>query len=129
MSKFRGRSGRIALVQKRQMATNIYTKLFADHRSTPIPKLWPWQDEVLEAYSDTAGDAAVELPTGAGKTLIGLLVGEQHRKASKGRVAYLAGNKQLAQQVERQARELDFPVVRFEGSKDSWDQATVRKYN
>jgi hypothetical protein len=111
------------------MATNIYTKLFEDHRSTSIPKLWPWQDEVLEAYSNTAGDAAVELPTGAGKTLIGLLVGEQHRKASRGRVAYLAGNKQLAQQVERQARELDFPVVRFEGPKDSWEQATVRKYN
>lgn len=111
------------------MATNVYTKLFEEHRSTSIPELWPWQGEVLDGYANTVGDAAVELPTGAGKTLIGLLAGEQHRKAEKGRVAYLAGNKQLAQQVERQARELDFPVVRFEGSKDGWDQAMVRKYN
>ena len=103
------------------MTTNVYTKLFEEHRSTSIPKLWPWQDEVLEGYANADGDAAVELPTGAGKTLIGLLAGEQHRKAGKGRVAYLAGNKQLAQQVERQARELDFPVVRFEGSKENWD--------
>lgn len=111
------------------MTTNAFRKLFEEHRSTDIPELWPWQVEVLEGYSDVGGDAAVELPTGAGKTLIGLLAGEQHRKVKRGRVAYLAGNKQLAQQVERQARELGFPVVRFEGPKDSWDQAIVRKYN
>ena len=111
------------------MTKNVYTKLFEEHRSTSIPGLWPWQDEVLAGYVNADGDAAVELPTGAGKTLIGLLVGEHHRKAGKGRVAYLAGNKQLAQQVERQARELNFPVVRFEGSKENWDQAIVRKYN
>ncbi|HXR61330.1 MAG TPA: helicase C-terminal domain-containing protein [Solirubrobacterales bacterium] len=109
--------------------TNVFDKLFEEHRSTDIPELWPWQIEVLEGYADVDGDAAVELPTGAGKTLIGLLAGEQHRKAERSRIAYLAGNKQLAQQVERQARELDFPVVRFEGPKDSWDQAIVRKYN
>lgn len=111
------------------MTTNSYTTLFEEHRSTSIPELWPWQDEVLAKYAGAEGDAAVELPTGAGKTLIGLLVGEDHRKATGRRVAYLTGNKQLAQQVERQARDLDFPVVRFEGPKDGWDQKTVRKYN
>ncbi|HSS34425.1 MAG TPA: helicase C-terminal domain-containing protein [Solirubrobacterales bacterium] len=111
------------------MEMNVYTQLFEEHASDSIRKLWPWQEEVLEEYASVEGDAAIELPTGAGKTLVGLLAGEHHRSTHRGRVAYLAGNKQLAQQVERQASELGFPVVRFEGSKDEWDQATVRKYN
>ena len=38
--------------------------------------LWGWQSEVLRGYAAITGDAAVELPTGTGKTLIGLLAGE-----------------------------------------------------
>lgn len=44
-------------------------------------------------------------------------------------VAYLAGNKQLARQVERQATDLAFPVVRFQGPKDGWAGRDVRAYN
>src|SRR6266516_8093913 len=80
------------------------------HRSAAVPSLWPWQSEVLAAYAGVDGDAAVELPTGTGKTLVGLLAGEHFRDGGGGPVAFLAGNKQLAQQVERQARELGFPV-------------------
>lgn len=71
----------------------------------------------------------MELPTGTGKTLIGLLAGEDFRQQGGGPVAYLAGNKQLAQQVERHARQLNFPVVRFSGSKESWAARDVRAYN
>ena len=106
-----------------------YAELFARHRSAAIPSLWPWQDEVLAAYGRVDGDAAVELPTGTGKTLIGLLAGELFREAHDQPVAYLAGNKQLAQQIERQARDQRFPVVRFQGPKDSWSQRDVRAFN
>ena len=106
-----------------------YAELFARHRSAAIPSLWPWQSEVLAAYGEVPGDAAVELPTGTGKTLIGLLAGEQFREKRGRPVAYLAGNKQLAQQIERQARELGFPVVRFQGSKDTWVSRDVRAFN
>ena len=103
-----------------------YVELFARHRSATIRELWPWQDEVLAAYQGVTGDAAVELPTGTGKTLIALLVGEEFRAATDRLVAYLAGNKQLAQQIERQARKHGFPVVRFQGSKHTWNRWTVR---
>ena len=106
-----------------------YEDLFAAHRTPRIPRLWPWQSEVLAAYSRLQGDAAVELPTGTGKTLIGLLAGEAFRQAETRPVAYLAGNKQLAQQVERHAQELNLPVVRFQGPKDSWASSDVRRYN
>jgi Rad3-related DNA helicase len=58
---------------------------------------------VLAAYEPLPGDAAIELPTGTGKTLLGLLAGEEFRQSSGRPVAYMAGNKQLAQQVEREA--------------------------
>jgi hypothetical protein len=94
-----------------------------------VPSLWPWQTEVLAAYAGLDGDAAVELPTGTGKTLVGLLAGEHFRDAEGAPVAFLAGNKQLAQQVERQARDLGFPVVRFQGPKDGWTSRDVRAFN
>jgi hypothetical protein len=106
-----------------------FDALFAKHRSATIPELWAWQREVLAAYEPLDLDAAVELPTGTGKTLIGLLVGEDFRQQRGAPVAYLAGNKQLAQQVERQARQLNFPVVRFQGSKETWSMPDVRAYN
>lgn len=106
-----------------------YAELFALHRSAKIRELWPWQGEVLAAYGGVTGDAAVELPTGTGKTLIGLLAGEDFRAAANRPVAYLAGNKQLARQIERQARDHGFPVVRFQDKKDTWSQKDVRTYN
>jgi superfamily II DNA or RNA helicase len=108
---------------------NRFEALFAQHRSAAIPDLWPWQREILTAYEPLDADAAVELPTGTGKTLIGLLVAEDIRARQGVPVAYLAGNKQLAQQVERQARELNFPVVRFQGPKETWSSRDVRDYN
>lgn len=106
-----------------------FDDLFAGYRSSSIPDLWPWQHEVLEGYDAVAGDVAIELPTGSGKTLVGLLVGEDFRRREGRPVAYLAGTKQLAHQVERQARQLGINVVRFQGSKETWSRANVRSYN
>ena len=106
-----------------------FDQLFASYRSSLIPDLWPWQREVFTAYEGAAGDAAIELPTGAGITLVGLLVGEDFRQREQRPVAYLAGTKQLAQQVERQARQLGVTVVRFQDAKSTWPAASVQAYN
>jgi hypothetical protein len=111
------------------VSTNPYEDLFARHRSAAVPSLWPWQSEVLAKYAGVDIDTAVELPTGTGKTLVGLLAGEHFRESDRGPVAFLAGNKQLAQQVERQARELGFQIVRFQGPKDGWESRDVRAFN
>ena len=106
-----------------------YETLFEGHRSDQIAELWPWQREVLANYAKTDGDVAIELPTGAGKTLVALLAGEEFRQRERRPVAYLAGNKQLAQQVERQANALRLPVVRFQGPKSGWSLADVFAFN
>lgn len=113
----------------RQMSPNVYETLFKDHRSKAVKELYPWQQDVLDQYAGSSGDVAVELPTGSGKTLIGLLIGEHYRQEQKKPVAYLAGTKQLAQQVERAANEHGFPVVRFEGKKRDWGYEETQAYN
>jgi hypothetical protein len=67
---------------------NRFEALFAQHRSAAIPDLWPWQREILTAYEPLDADAAVELPTGTGKTLVGLLVAEDIRARQGVPVAY-----------------------------------------
>lgn len=60
-----------------------YDELLKSSGSTKFEELWPAQRHVLETYSanhvDT-NDLAIELPTGAGKTLIALLIAEAWRQ-------------------------------------------------
>lgn len=61
----------------------------------------------MERYeTDTVNspDVALELPTGTGKTLIGLLIAEWRRRKQGERVLYLCPTRQLAHQVGVQAR-------------------------
>src|ERR1700687_3418398 len=77
------------------------------------------QREALRLYSDGGqhlGDIAIELPTGAGKTLIALLILEWHRRQGR-RVAMLSGNKVVARQTAKDADDLRVPVVRMEGDR------------
>jgi hypothetical protein len=83
--------------------------LFRDlkNRDPRIQHLWSHQADILRDYhrnSDKA-DVALELPTGAGKTLVGLLIAEWRRLTLKQRVAYLCPTRQLAYQVGQKAAE------------------------
>ena len=55
-----------------------FEKYLEDLGSNKFQQLWPAQKHILEAYNtefrDTK-DIGIELPTGAGKTLIALLIG------------------------------------------------------
>ena len=71
-------------------------------RSPEIRHLWSHQADLLRAYYKKfqgAKDVAIELPTGAGKTLVGLLIAEFRRQSFNERVAYLCPTRQLARQV------------------------------
>ncbi|WP_369679951.1 DEAD/DEAH box helicase family protein [Lentzea flaviverrucosa] len=52
-----------------------------------------------------SADGAIELPTGAGKTLVGGLIGDFRRRVTGERVAYLCPTKQLARQTSRWSRQ------------------------
>jgi hypothetical protein len=107
-----------------------YRQLFSEFRSTEFVDLRPAQDAVLSKYAQdhtATRDVAVELPTGAGKTLIALLIAEAWRREQQP-VAILTANKTLARQMEREADALGISVIRMEGSRDAITPAQRRKY-
>jgi superfamily II DNA or RNA helicase len=78
-----------------------YAQFLSSFHSDKFQELWSAQAYVLDAYSNTfvsKPDVAIELPTGAGKTLIALLIAEAWRKESN-KVAILSGNKTLARRI------------------------------
>src|SRR6266480_3591507 len=94
-----------------------FDEFLSSFRSTRFEKLYGGQQWVLSTYGrDFQGtrDVAVELPTGAGKTLIALLLSEAWRREGT-KVAVLSANKTLARQMADEARDLPVPVVLMEG--------------
>jgi len=108
-----------------------YHEIIAPVAGTRFNTLRRAQELVLEQYANTAyrlGNIAVELPTGAGKTLIALLVLDYWRRGGN-RVAVLTGNKTLARQIEVEAQELGVPTVRFEGQGRNLPARDLRSYS
>lgn len=81
--------------------------LFRDlkNRDEKIQHLWAHQADIIRSYhkQQDRPDIALELPTGAGKTLVGLLLAEWRRSALSQRIAYLCPTRQLAYQVGEKA--------------------------
>lgn len=109
----------------------MFEQRLAAFKSTIYEELWPSQADVLdqfEAAHRKDPDLAIELPTGAGKTLIALLIADEAREKGE-RVAILTPNKVLAQQVKGQAEGLPgYQLVSFSGSKYQFDYQAVRRY-
>lgn len=82
-----------------------------------VNKLWGHQEEVLDRYSASLTEKreiAIELPTGSGKTLIGLLILEWWRRQGK-KAALLTSSKALAEDVRCKAAEVGIPSVVITG--------------
>jgi hypothetical protein len=82
--------------------------------------------EYVKHQKDT--DIAFELPTGTGKTMVGLLIAEWRRRNSGGRVAYLTLTNQLAMQVLVEAEKLGFECADLTGTKKTRHVAEVGRY-
>ncbi|PYV78347.1 MAG: hypothetical protein DMG96_08190 [Acidobacteria bacterium] len=83
-------------------------ELLRDLPRRKIPDVLPHQREVMRNYAEAALDAsdvALQLPTGSGKTVVGLLIAEWRRRRNQERVVYLCTTKQLVNQVIEQAEE------------------------
>jgi len=60
-----------------------------------------WREYCKEEFIDTS-DIALQLPTGSGKTLVGLGIAEWRRRRFKEKVVYLCSTTQLVNQVVEQ---------------------------
>lgn len=106
--------------------------LLRDLKGRKIPGLLAHQADMVRSYNDravAAPDVALQLPTGSGKTLIGLLLGEWRRKKFGERVLYLCPTRQLVNQVVEQAKEkYGMNVAGFVGSKREYVKSDVSAY-
>jgi superfamily II DNA or RNA helicase len=100
-------------------------------RAQSIKFLWGHQEKTLDAYFDAfqnASDIAIELPTGTGKTLVGLLIAEYRRRAHDERVAFLCSTRQLCAQVARQAETYGISTSLLVGPQSDYDEKKFAQY-
>jgi hypothetical protein len=113
------------------ISTDSPEVLFRDLRNRTIQGLLSHQADTLRAYVETAldePDVAFELPTGSGKTLVGLLLGEWRRRKYNERVIYLCPTNQLVNQVVEQSSSYGIKVRGFTGSKYDYEPAFKSEY-
>mgnify|MGYP005815209235 CR=1 FL=1 len=107
----------------------LYRSL-AETNSGP-PALWVQQGEILRSWSERlqdARDVALELPTGAGKTLVGGLIAEFRRRVHHERAVIACPTRQLARQTAARLTEYGIPNVLLVGPVRSWDGADRAAY-
>jgi len=93
-----------------------------------IKELWPIEKEVLQKYySELKNEKrlAIELPTGSGKSIIGLLILEAWRKVGK-RVAILTSSLALADDMKRRCGDLGIQNVVITGKREEENKAILR---
>ena len=92
--------------EKRTVCPDDPESLFRDLRKKTVPGLLSHQADLLRSYlavHTKHPDIALQLPTGSGKTLVGLLIAEWRRRKYGERVVYLCPTRQLVNQVAEQA--------------------------
>lgn len=107
-------------------------EMYDDYKNREINGIQAYQSKVLDNYLSEGidkKDVALELPTGTGKTLIGLLIGEFRRRKYKEKVVYICPTSQLVYQTANYANEkYGIKVVPFTGSKINYESSDKLKY-
>jgi len=91
-------------------------------RPGAVPGLWAHQSEMLKTFTSRVNkpDVALELPTGTGKTLAGLLIAEWTRRSRRSRVIYACPTQQLARQVAAAAHREGIDTALLVGRHAEW---------
>lgn len=97
-----------------------------------FPDVMPHQKEMLEEYAESfenSSNVALQLPTGSGKTLVGLLIADWRRRKNGDRALYLCPTKQLVRQTVHQAHEqYGIDVVDLSGRKGDFSPEARAAY-
>lgn len=107
-------------------------EMYDDYKNRRINGIQDYQSKMLDSYMNEGidkSDVALELPTGTGKTLIGLLIGEYRRRKFHERVVYICPTNQLVYQTATYAIEkYGIKVVAFTGSKADYNSEDKLKF-
>jgi replicative superfamily II helicase len=91
--------------KKEEFSYSSPQEMYQDNKFKKIMGPLDYQAAMLNLYIENADKktVALELPTGSGKTLVGLLIGEYRRRKNKEKVLFLCPTNQLVHQVVEQA--------------------------
>jgi len=112
-------------------------EMFQDNKMKNIIGLIDYQSKMIDHYMGTLQSngtilnkhVAFELPTGSGKTLIGLLIGEFQRRKYHRKVLFLCPTNQLVWQVCQQAKmQYGIDAIAFCGSQSEYFPADKTDY-
>lgn len=106
--------------------------LFRDIKTKKVHGPLADQADLWRIYQEKALDkldVALQLPTGGGKTLVGLVLAEWRRLKYKERVVFLCPTNQLVHQVVEQAvNQYGIKAHGFTGSKNDYDKDAIAEY-
>lgn len=100
-------------------------------RAGAVPGLWLHQGDLLRAFAEghlDTPDLALELPTGTGKTIPGLVIADWIRLVRRSRVAYACPTQQLARQVAATAAREGIPFALLVGGHREWPMDDQARY-
>lgn len=112
------------------MASRDFAGDLKSLRSGKFSGLWPAQEHILKVYDEQYSQepsVGIELPTGAGKTLIALLIARTWIESEK-KVVILSANKTLARQMRDEAQRLRLQVAYMEGRGEDIPVQSKRAY-
>lgn len=111
-------------------------EMFQDNKRKKIKGILDYQSMMLNHYLKTINgsniinkNVAFELPTGSGKTLVGVLIAEFQRRKYSRKCVYLCPTKQLVSQVCTQANDqYGIDALEFVGKQAEYDPQQKSKY-
>ncbi|MGF1566821.1 MAG: DEAD/DEAH box helicase [Nodosilinea sp.] len=119
-------------IKKKAPAPETPEQLFNDLRQRAYPGMLSHQADVTRNYCNEAlnePDVALQLPTGSGKTLVGLILGEWRRRKFEERILYVCPTNQLVYQVANEAKsKYGLRVIPFTKSKHDYSAADKSDY-
>lgn len=125
MAKFR-------ISKNKESTPESISLMFRDLKRDPSIKfLWEHQGKILDTYQKKHLDdknVAIELPTGTGKTLVGLLIAEYRRKSLQERVVILCPTRQLCIQVREKAKLYGINTALLIGSQKDYNNTEFYNY-
>lgn len=107
-------------------------EMYLDYTNRNIKGPVDHQTDMLRKYKENVNEEnlALELPTGSGKTLVGLLIGEWRRRKFNEKVIYLCPTRQLVNQVVDQAENIyGINVTGYTGTKQAYSDDQKSRFN
>lgn len=112
-------------------------EMFQDNKLKTIKGILDYQSQMLDNYLETIDksiiknkNVALEMPTGSGKTLVGALIAEFHRRKYGRQCLFLCPTNQLVDQVCKQCcQQYGINAIPFTGPQSSYAANDKSKYS